>query len=119
MLILVAPFLVLGIVLALSLFGLAFGLPLLAVTVPITLAAARARREPDEPDRRRRLGIAAIVLAITLSAGLIAVLITSAGELDLAVEWVLLVVSIGWIAAAWWAAARSRAAARKEFGRTG
>lgn len=108
LLIVVAPFLLLGAVLTISLFGAYFGLPLLLVTVPPTAIAWRVRTAPSDRVRLRRFAIASTLVASALTLTTIATAAGGLDDLDTPLEWGLFAVAVAWVAAAWWIALRAR-----------
>jgi hypothetical protein len=108
LLIVVAPFLLLGTVLTVSLFGAVFGLPLLLVTVPPALIAWRVRTTPSDSMRLWRFTIASAIVAGALTLATVAAVAVGLDDLDTPLEWGLLAAAVAWIAAAWWIALRAR-----------
>jgi hypothetical protein len=108
LLIVVAPFLLLGAVLTISLFGAIFGLPLLLVTVPPAIVAWRVRTAPSDGMRLGRFAFASALVASALTVAIVAAAALGLDDLDSPLEWGLLAVAVAWIAAAWWIALRAR-----------
>lgn len=108
LLIVVAPFLLLGAVLTISLFGTVFGLPLLLVTVPPALIAWRVRTTPSDSMRLRRFASASAIVAGALTLTTAAAVAVGLDDLDAPLEWGLLAVAVAWVTAAWWIALRAR-----------
>ena len=108
LLIVVAPFLLLGVVLTISLFGAYFGLPLLLVTVPPAVIAWRVRNAPSDSVRLGRFAIASALVAAALTLTIIATAAGGLDDLDTPLEWGLLAVAVAWVTAAWWIALRAR-----------
>lgn len=109
LLIVVAPFLLLGTLLTISLFGAFFGLPLLLGTVPPAVIAWRVRTGPSDSVRRGRFAIASALVASALTLAIIAVVAVGLDDLDTPLEWGLLGVAVAWVAAAWKVAFTARA----------
>ena len=108
LLIVVAPFLLLGVVLTISLFGAYFGLPLLLVAVPPAVIAWRVRAAPSDSVRLGRFAIASALVAVALTFTTIATAAGGLDDLDTPLEWGLFAVAVAWVAAAWWIALRAR-----------
>lgn len=108
LLIVVAPFLLLGAVLTISHFGAVFGLPLLLVTVPPALIAWRVRTTPSDSVRVRRVAIASTIVAGALTLAIVAAVAVELDDLDTPLEWGLLAVAVAWVTAARWIALRAR-----------
>ena len=108
-LIVLAPFVLLGTVLTISLFGAVFGLPLLFATVPPAVVAWRLRSSPTDSQRLHRLTVCAFVVACVLTVALVGFSAVGIEDLDAAGEWALFVLAVGWLAWSWWVAARLRA----------
>jgi hypothetical protein len=100
-LLVVLPFVLLGIVLTLSLYGIYFGVPLLAVTVPIVLVVRDVRREPGDPGARRRLAIASAFVAVVFSAALVGLVFVGLDDVDSFGDAAWVGVGVIWTAAAW------------------
>ncbi len=101
-LILVAPLVVLGIVLTLSLFGAIFGLPLLAFVVPVALVSTRIRNTPGDLGRRDHFRWASLALAGVMTVVLGLGVAVGAGDVDRVVEYALLSLALAWTTGAWW-----------------
>jgi hypothetical protein len=108
LLIVVAPFLLLGAVLTISLFGAIFGLPLLLVTVPPALTAWRVRTAPSDNIRLRRFAIASAIVAGVITLAIVSMAAVGHDDLDTPLEWGLLAVAVAWLVAAWWVAFTAR-----------
>ena len=108
LLIVVAPFLLLGAVLTISLFGAIFGVPLLLVTVPPATIAWRVRTAPSDGMQIGRLAFASALVAGALTLAIMAAVAVGLDDLDTPLEWGLLAVAVAWTAAAWWIALRAR-----------
>lgn len=108
LLIVVAPFLLLGAVLTISLIGAYFGLPLLLVTVPPAMVAWRVRTAPSDSVQLGRFAIASTLVASALTLTTIATAAGGLDDLDTPLEWGLFAVAVAWVAAAWWIARRTR-----------
>ncbi|MEL6893730.1 MAG: hypothetical protein AAFP84_19215 [Actinomycetota bacterium] len=104
LLVVVAPFLGLGAVLTISLFGAVFGLPLLLATIPPTLIAWRVRTAPSDSVRLGRFVVASAFVAGVLAVAIVLAAAVARDDLDTTLEWGLLAVAVGWVAAAWWVA---------------
>ena len=108
LIIVVAPFLLLGAVLTISLFGAVFGLPLLLVTVPPALIAWRVRTAPSDSMRLGRLAVASALVVGVLTVAIVAAAAVGHEDLDTPLEWGLLAVAVAWVVAAWWVAFTAR-----------
>jgi hypothetical protein len=101
---LVMPFLALGVILTLSLYGIYFGLPLLLLTLPPFRAGRRVVRHPDDPSALKRLARAAGFAGTVLTAVVIATVAVGWDDLDSLDAVAGLVVSLAWITGFWWVA---------------
>lgn len=108
LLVVVAPLLLLGVVLTISVFGAVFGLPLLLVTVPPALIAWRVRAAPSDRVRLARFAVASALVAVALTVAIVAAAAVGLDNLDSPLEWGALAGAVAWIAAAWWIARRAR-----------
>lgn len=103
-LVVVAPLLFAGAALTASLFGAYFGVPLLLVAVPLSIAAWRVRADPSDDRGFRRLRMGASLLALGLAVVVGANLAYGFDDLDAPAEIVIAGVALCWVAAAWWVA---------------
>jgi hypothetical protein len=108
LLVVVAPFLLLGAVLTISVFGAVFGLPLLLATIPPTLIAWRVRTAPSDSVRLGRFAVASAFVAGVLTLAIVSAVAVGRDDLDTTLELGLLAVAVGWVAAAWWVAFTAR-----------
>ncbi len=108
LLIVLAPFLLLGTVLTISVFGAFFGLPLLLVTVPPAVVAWRVRTAPSDSMRLARSAFASALVAGALTLAIVATFAVGLDDLDTPLEFGGLAVAVGWVAGAWWVALRAR-----------
>lgn len=109
LMIVIAPLLLLGVVLTISLFGAYFGVLLLLLTIPVAWTAWKVNSEPNSPALLNRLNVAAYAVAVTLTVAFVIGVITGRDDLDTAVEFLLLALSLVWIGTSWWISARTRA----------
>lgn len=101
LLIVVAPLLLLGAVLTISLFGAVFGLPLLLVMVPPALIAWQVRTAPSDSMRLGGFAFASALVAGALTFAIVSAAVVGHEDLDTPLEWGLLAVAVAWVAAAW------------------
>lgn len=110
LMVLIAPFLLVGAALTMSVFGAIFGLPILAASWPVFWSARRARRSPTDPASLNRLTIAAAALSLVLTVGLVVAVILGRDDLDSLVDMSAFAVALMWVVVAWRVALGARRA---------
>ena len=110
LMVLIAPFLLVGAALTVSVLGAIFGLPILAASWPVLRSARRARKSPTDPASLHRLTIAAAGLSLVLTVGLVAAVILGRDDLDSLGDMGALAVALMWVAVAWRVALGARRA---------
>ena len=108
LIIVVAPFLLLGAVLTLSLFGAVFGLPLLLMAVRPALIALQVRTAPSDSMRLGRFAVASALVTGVLTLAIVSAAAVGHDDLDTPLEWGPLAVAVAWVVAAWWVAFTAR-----------
>ncbi len=108
----IAPFLILGIVMTLTIWFAYFGIPLLIVIGPVAYLAASVRRDPADDDLMRWLAAASVAVAAVLTAALVGLVVVGIDDLDAPLDLVALVCGAAWVVWAWTVAMRAWRAAR-------
>lgn len=112
LMLLMVPFLVVGVALTVSIFGAYFGIPLLAGSWPVFRAGRRAYRQPTDPAALRRVTVLASVAAGVLTVAIVITAVVGLDDLDSALDLGALTVAVLWTAGIWSAAVGARAAIR-------
>ena len=108
--VLMVPLLLVGGVLTASVYGIYFGLPLLAVTWPVFRAGRRAFRQPSDRAALRRVVILGSLAAAVLSGAVAIAAVIGRDDLDSAIDIAAFAVAGLWVAGIWNAAAGARRA---------
>ncbi len=103
----VTPFVLVGVVLVASIFGIPFGVPILALAVPGLLTAIRAWRKPRELKSRSRLKYATFIISSTLTTVLLVCVLLASEDIDSAVDVAAVLSGVFWSALAWFSAVRA------------